>query len=69
MGFQLVIFPGGIVRALAKTAQDYYASLQANASNIPFMHRIHDLTSLNPILGTPELLEHAKNMTKYALTR
>ena len=32
IGFALVIFPGGIVRALAKTAVDYYASLAAHGS-------------------------------------
>ena len=29
IGFALVIFPGGIVRALARTASEYYASLAA----------------------------------------
>ncbi len=35
IGFSLVIFPGGIVRALMRTAEDYYASLQANGINAP----------------------------------
>ena len=37
LGFSLVIFPGGIVRALARTASEYYASLAAHGSTEPFL--------------------------------
>ncbi|SNR66784.1 isocitrate lyase/PEP mutase family protein [Puniceibacterium sediminis] len=57
MGFSIVIFPGGVVRALARTAQDYYASLQANGSNRPFAGRMFDFDGLNAVIGTPEMLE------------
>jgi 2-methylisocitrate lyase-like PEP mutase family enzyme len=57
MGFQLVIFPGGIVRALTKTAQDYYASLLVHGSNAPFAPRMHDFAGLNRTIGTPQMLE------------
>ncbi|NNE51420.1 MAG: carboxyvinyl-carboxyphosphonate phosphorylmutase [Sulfitobacter sp.] len=60
MGFDIVIFPGGIVRALAKTAQDYYASLHANGSNTPFADRMHDFDGLNAAIGTPEMLTLGK---------
>ena len=56
MGFRLVIFPGGIVRALARAAQDYYRSLAANGSNAPFADRMFDFTQLNALIGTPEML-------------
>ena len=56
MGFSIVIFPGGIVRALARTAQDYYASLHANGSNRPFAERMFDFDGLNEVIGTPEML-------------
>ena len=56
MGFSIVIFPGGIVRALARTAQDYYASLHANGSNRPFGARMFDFDGLNEVIGTPEML-------------
>lgn len=56
MGFSIVIFPGGIVRALARTAQDYYASLHANGSNRPFAARMFDFDGLNEVIGTPEML-------------
>lgn len=56
LGFDIVIFPGGIVRALARTAQDYYASLRANGSNTPFAERMFDFDGLNACIGTPEML-------------
>ena len=57
LGFSLVIFPGGIVRALARTAQEYYASLKATGSNRAFADRMFDFSGLNGVIGTPELLE------------
>ena len=42
LGFSLVIFPGGIVRTLAKTAVDYYASLAAHGTTQPFRDRMFD---------------------------
>ena len=56
LGFRLVIFPGGIVRALARTAQAYYASLAQHGSNLPFADRMFDFTELNDLIGTPEML-------------
>ncbi len=56
MGFSMVIFPGGIVRALARTAQDYYASLARHGTNTPFANRMFDFTALNSLIGTPDML-------------
>ncbi|MGI4952323.1 MAG: isocitrate lyase/PEP mutase family protein [Janthinobacterium lividum] len=56
LGFRLVIFPGGIVRALAMTAQAYYASLARHGSNLPFADRMFDFNALNALIGTPEML-------------
>lgn len=56
LGFSLVIFPGGIVRALARAAQDYYASLQATGSNTAFKDRMFDFNGLNGRIGTAEML-------------
>lgn len=56
-GFSIVIFPGGIVRALARTAQDYYQSLRANGSNRPFADRMFDFNGLNEVIGTADMLE------------
>ena len=56
LGFRLVIFPGGIVRALARTARDYYASLAEAGSNAPFAGRMFDFGTLNALIGTPDML-------------
>ena len=56
-GYSIVIFPGGIVRALARTAQDYYDSLKVNGSNKPFADRMFDFGKLNEVIGTQEQLK------------
>jgi 2-methylisocitrate lyase-like PEP mutase family enzyme len=56
MGFRLVIFPGGIVRALARTAQNYYRSLAEHRSNLPFADKMFDFNGLNVLIGTPKML-------------
>lgn len=60
LGFSIAIFPGGIVRALARTAEDYYASLHAHGSNRPFVDRMFDFDGLNQRLGTSEMLSLGK---------
>ena len=59
-GFSIAIFPGGIVRALARTAGDYYASLRAHGSNAPFADRMFDFDGLNEVLGTEALLAEGR---------
>lgn len=56
MGFDIVIFPGGIVRALTRTAQNYYDSLHKSGSNAPFADRMFDFDGLNEAIGTAEFL-------------
>jgi 2-methylisocitrate lyase-like PEP mutase family enzyme len=60
LGFALVIFPGGIVRALGQMASEYYASLAAHGTSEPFRSRMLDFTDLNDLIGTPELLAVGK---------
>jgi 2-methylisocitrate lyase-like PEP mutase family enzyme len=60
LGYSIVIFPGGIVRAIAKHAGDYYASLRANGSNQPFGNQMYDFQGLNQVLGTDEMLAQGK---------
>jgi len=68
-GFKLVIFPGGIVRALAHTAQDYYASLAKAGTNQPFSDRMLDFTALNALIGTPEMLALGRTYDNHAVKR
>jgi 2-methylisocitrate lyase-like PEP mutase family enzyme len=61
IGFAFVIFPGGIVRALAKTADEFYVTLKTNGTTDPFRSRMYDFTALNDIIGTPEMLALGKS--------
>ena len=60
IGFSLVIFPGGIVRALARTASEFYASLAAHGTSEPFLDRMYDFAALNDLIGTPALIALGK---------
>lgn len=56
IGFSLAIFPGGMVRAIAKTMQAYLASLKAHGTNTPFKDQMLDFDGLNALLGTNDML-------------
>ncbi len=56
IGFRVVIFPGGIARAVLRQAQDYYTSLHQHGSNAAFAGRMADFDTLNAPIGLPELL-------------
>ena len=60
IGFALVIFPGGIVRALGRMASEYYSSLAKHGGTEPFHDRMLDFTGLNNLIGTPEMLALGK---------
>jgi len=60
IGFSLVIFPGGVVRALARTAKDFYASLATHGTSEPFLDRMYDFTALNDVIGVPEMISLGK---------
>ncbi|SIQ95434.1 2-Methylisocitrate lyase, PEP mutase family [Rhizobium sp. RU35A] len=65
MGYSIVIFPGGIVRALARTAQDYYASLKEHGTNTPFAERMFDFGMLNDLIGTPKMLDLGRRYEQF----
>lgn len=60
LGFSIVIFPGGLVRALSRAAGDYFASLKTTGSTAAFLDRMLDFSELNALIGTPEMLELGK---------
>jgi 2-methylisocitrate lyase-like PEP mutase family enzyme len=60
IGFALVIFPGGIVRAFGRMATDYYASLATHGTTEPYRSRMLDFDGLNALIGTPEMLALGK---------
>lgn len=60
LGFSLVIFPGALVRALSRTAQDFFESLRTHGTTQPFRDRMLDFSDLNDVLGTPGILAAGK---------
>jgi 2-methylisocitrate lyase-like PEP mutase family enzyme len=60
MGYALVIFPGGVVRAMAHTAAAFYATLMADGTSDAFRNQMFDFQSLNAAIGTPEMLALGK---------
>lgn len=60
IGFALVIFPGAIVRAVARAAVDFYQSLATHGSTAPFRTRMFDFARLNELIGTPDMLARGR---------
>ncbi len=61
LGFALVIFPGGIVRAIAHAARDFYDTLRRDGTTAASGNRMFDFERLNDIIGTPEMLARGKH--------
>jgi 2-methylisocitrate lyase-like PEP mutase family enzyme len=57
LGFSLVIFPGGIVRAIAKAAKVFYETLARDGTTDAFRGEMFDFDTLNGVIGTPEMLD------------
>jgi 2-methylisocitrate lyase-like PEP mutase family enzyme len=60
IGFSLVIFPGGIVRATAHAAQDFYRTLLRDGSSAAHAGRMFDFDGLNAVIGTQDILALGK---------
>ena len=60
IGFSLVIFPGAIVRVLARAADEFYTTLAAKGTSESFQDRMYDFTALNDVIGTPEMIALGK---------
>lgn len=60
IGFKLVIFPGGLVRAIAKTMNAYFGTLQQEGTTASFRDDMLDFTQLNDLLGTQVILDGSK---------
>ena len=57
LGYRLAIFPGGLVRAVARAAQGYLATLREHGTTEPFQDHMLDFAGINAIVGTDDLLE------------
>ena len=60
MGFKLVIYPGAFVRALSFLGNEFYRDLLATGNTAAWQERMLDLSGLNELLGTKDMLESGK---------
>ena len=60
IGYKVVIFPGGLVRAIAKLLKNYFSNLLLNGSNLNFLDSMYKLDHLNQILNTEKILNKGK---------
>jgi 2-methylisocitrate lyase-like PEP mutase family enzyme len=57
LDFRLVIYPGALVRLLARTMGDFLAELRSSGTTAAYRDRMYDLTQLNDVLGTTAVLQ------------
>jgi methylisocitrate lyase len=60
LGYSLVIFPGGTLRALIPRLTAYYASLRRHGTTEPQWPEMLDFAELNDLLGTAEMLAEGR---------
>lgn len=61
LGYRIVIFPGGTVRIMARTLQDYFAALHQAGGTDGLRDRMFDFSDLQEILGTEEMLRRGRD--------
>jgi 2-methylisocitrate lyase-like PEP mutase family enzyme len=60
LGFSIVIFPGGAVRALVPALTDYYGTLVQQGTSASLRDRMLDFPALQQVLGTDALLAQGR---------
>ena len=56
LGYSIVIFPGGTVRAVSFAMQEYMGQLKKTGSTYLWRNRMFDFRGFNDLIGTPEML-------------
>jgi 2-methylisocitrate lyase-like PEP mutase family enzyme len=60
LGFSIVIFAAGLVRAFAFMAREYFAGIKRDGATVAFRDRMLDFKGLNAVVGTPQMFELGK---------
>ena len=60
IGYKVVIFPGGLVRAQTYATQKFFNKLLGDGSTLKWLDKMVDFHQLNKIIGTDDLLEKGK---------
>jgi 2-methylisocitrate lyase-like PEP mutase family enzyme len=66
LGYSIVIFPGGLARALGYAAREYFAALKRDGTTAALRERMLDLAGINAIVGTPAMLALGKRYDEEA---
>ena len=56
LGYSIVIFPGGTVRAVSFAMQEYLGQIKKTGSTDLWRNRMFDFRGFNDLIGTPEML-------------
>ena len=56
LGYSIVIFPGALVRAVARAAGDLFDTIRVDGETAAYQDRMFDLGELNQLLGTDAML-------------
>lgn len=56
LGFRVVIYPGALVRLLARSMGEFLGELKASGTTAAYADRMYDLTQLNDVIGTTAVL-------------
>ncbi|NQV59948.1 MAG: oxaloacetate decarboxylase [Alphaproteobacteria bacterium] len=56
IGYSMVIFPGGLARAVGHLMDRYLTSLRTHGDTGPFRDQMIDFDAMNALIGTPEML-------------
>ena len=60
IGYSIAIFPGGTVRSVAFSLQEYFSILKRDGGTHAARARMFDFDGLNKVIGTPALLKLGK---------
>lgn len=60
MGYDLVVFSAGVVRAMARTARSFYDTLKADGTSDAIRDQMYSFDELAEIVGTTALLEQGR---------
>ncbi|MGI9481252.1 MAG: isocitrate lyase/PEP mutase family protein [Hyphomicrobiales bacterium] len=64
LGYSMVIFPAGLVRAQARLTSEFFEVLISAGTTEPFKDRMLDFSGVNALIGTDELLSLGKKYEK-----
>ena len=60
LGFSIAIFPGGTVRSIGYSLQEYFSALKRDGGTAALRARMLDFDGLNRTIGTPNMLNLGK---------